>query len=231
MRKPQSVPVRLMNSERRWNVKGTSLARGGGSCGVAGGGRCPKRDWIRVKTDVQKGDLLIASVSLLDPNFQRTVVLLCEHSDAEGSYGLVLNRPIDVPAGLDDQLGFAAGALFVGGPVRQDALQVLHRLGDCVPGGVEVVPGVWIGGDFAIIRQGLDSGEFSQRDCRFYLGYSGWSEGQLAREMETDSWLTVQATADLVFFEDARRQWLAAVRARGCVAPMLANYPEDPRWN
>jgi len=184
-----------------------------------------------VKTDVQKGDLLIASVSLVDPNFQRTVVLLCEHSDADGSYGLVLNRPIDVPAGLEDQLGFAGGALFVGGPVRQDALQVLHRLGDHVPGGVEVIPGVWIGGDFGIIRQGLESGEFSREDFRFYLGYAGWGEGQLAREMETDSWLTVRATTDLVFLGDAHRQWLAAVRARGRVAPMLANYPEDPRWN
>jgi len=186
-----------------------------------------------VKTDVHKGDLLIASLSLLDPNFQRTVVLLCEHSDSDGSYGLVLNRPISVPPGLDDPLGFADGRLYVGGPVRQDTLQVLHRFDNRIPGGVELIPGVWIGGDFALIREQFEAGEAGtmQKDCRFFLGYSGWREGQLAGELTVGSWLTVQATPELVFFENVEKQWLGAVRARGREAPLLANYPEDPQWN
>jgi len=186
-----------------------------------------------VKTDVQKGDLLIASFSLLDPNFQHTVVLLCEHSDSDGSFGLVLNRPIPVPPKLEDQLGFADGRLYVGGPVRQDALQVLHRGAGQAVGGVEVVPGVWIGGDVAAIQKRIETEETEncRQDYRFFLGYSGWGEGQLAGELTTGSWMTVHATADLVFFDNVEKHWLAAVRARGRKEPMLANYPEDPRWN
>lgn len=184
-----------------------------------------------MKTEVQRGTLLIASLGLMDPNFQRTVVLLCEHEEDQGTYGLVLNRPIDVPSEIEDELGFARGRLFVGGPVQQQALQALHRYGDRVPGSRLVADGIWVGGDFEVLKKGVISGELDPDHCRFYLGYAGWAAGQLASEFEMDSWLTAPACPEIVFETSAEQMWQRAVRARAIVEPMFAFFPDDPRQN
>ena len=94
------------------------------------------------------GILLIADPFLKDPNFLRTVVFLCEHRE-EGSFGFVLNRQYENT--LDElipELNEQKIPVFYGGPVQQDTIHFLHQYPDDIPGGVEVVKGVWWGGDF-----------------------------------------------------------------------------------
>jgi len=184
-----------------------------------------------VKPELKRGTLLIASMGLVDPNFQRTVVLLCEHEEDQGSYGLVLNRPIAVPRGVEDELGFAQGRLFIGGPVQQQALQVLHRYGDRIPDSRLVTDGIWIGGDFEVLKEGVTSGELDPDLCRFFLGYAGWAAGQLVSEFEFDSWLTAPASPEIVFESPPEQMWQRAVRARAAIEPMLAFFPDDPQQN
>src|SRR5262249_6481583 len=95
----------------------------------------------------RRGDFLVASPILRDPNFQRTVVLLCEHDDDEGSMGLVVNRRTDVALETTLQIGPHAGQhMWFGGPVQRDAVLVLHRGAD-LPGARQIADGMSLGGE------------------------------------------------------------------------------------
>jgi putative transcriptional regulator len=177
------------------------------------------------------GILLISDPFLKDPNFMRTVVLLCEHAP-EGSFGLVLNRKTEHKLGhLIDALEGKELDVFYGGPVQQDTLHFLHQLPDLIPGAQQIAKGVYWGGDFETVIALLLKGELDDTKIRFYLGYSGWSGGQLDDELKEKSWLTVQATKQLVFDKDEQSIWKKSVRQMGGQYEQLVNYPIDPQLN
>ncbi len=175
--------------------------------------------------------MLIATVALADANFHHTVVLICQHEDSAGTYGLVLNRPLTVPLGVRDEYPFLERHLYRGGPVQEEVLQVLHPYGGQVSGALEVLPGVWLGGDFEELRAGLTSGLLDVDACRFFLGYSGWDDGQLAVEFELNSWLKSRGNAELVFGTDSEVAWSRAIRQMAGDNPLYANFPANPIWN
>ncbi len=180
------------------------------------------------------GTLLIASPRLLDPNFMHAVVLLCAHGP-EGTHGLIVNRPGTVTVadlgsdhlllqGRDDRI-------WLGGPVQQEALQVVHRLGPGIPGSLAILGDVHLGGDPTVVRAALDAREGGADVVRFVLGYSGWGEGQLDQELAEGSWIVSTATPDLVFDPEPRTVWRRALRAMGGPFSALADEPPDPSWN
>jgi len=194
-------------------------------------------------TPVQPGTLLIASPTLQDPNFARTVVLICEHSD-QGSMGLVVNRPSEVA--LSEALAGVAppplpeARLFLGGPVQRQALLVLHRIPTAIPGAQDVAFGISIGGDMrellaALVEAtgggGQDAGEKPPVEIRFYAGYAGWGAGQLAAELESGSWITCPGTAEHVFASDCAALWERVLRELGPDYARLITVPLDPRVN
>ncbi len=177
------------------------------------------------------GDLLAAAPVLGDPNFKRSVVLICETGD-EGSFGLVLTDPLDlyladVLDGFDDE----AHPLRSGGPVQPDTLHFLHRRPDLLPHAQLVADGVWWGGDFDQVRAALRDGSAVGADFRFFLGYAGWNAGQLEGEIAGDDWLVAPATAALVFGTEPSVLWRQTMRSLGPPAAYLADYPEDLRVN
>jgi putative transcriptional regulator len=177
------------------------------------------------------GDLLAAAPVLGDPNFRRSVVLLCE-TQPDGAFGLVLTDPLELY--LADVLdGFAdeAHPLMRGGPVQPDTLHFLHRRPDLLPDAREVAPDVWWGGSFDAVRKALRAGTAQGSDFRFYLGYAGWSLGQLEGEIAGDDWLVARATPALVFGTDPSALWRQTMRSLGPPAAYLADYPEDLRVN
>jgi putative transcriptional regulator len=148
------------------------------------------------------GILLIADPFLKDPNFLRTVVFLCEHKE-EGSFGFVLNRQYENT--LDELIPELDGhkiPVFYGGPVQIDTIHFLHQYPVEIPGGQEVLKGVFWGGDFDAVINFIKNEEFDKDKIRFYIGYSGWGEGQLDTEMKEKTWLTVKASRKLVFHPD-----------------------------
>lgn len=177
------------------------------------------------------GILLIADPFLKDPNFLRSVVLLCEHQ-TEGSFGFVLNRIMEDTL---DQLvpGFEGIAfpVFDGGPVQKDSLHFLHQLPDDIPGGQEVAKGVYWGGDFDTVIELAKEGKLNADKIRFFIGYSGWGEGQLKTEMEEKTWLTVEANRKLVFHHNHQEIWKDALRHLGGKFEMMINFPLDPQLN
>ncbi len=176
------------------------------------------------------GILLISDPFLKDPNFVRSVVFLCEHRE-EGSFGFVLNKSHDHEIG--DLIQGADGIRFPvyeGGPVQKDTLHFLHQCPGLI-GGVEVVDGIYWGGDFEIVLSLLKENKLSKKDIRFFLGYSGWSEGQLDEEMKEKSWITREATRPLVFNMDTKETWKKALGELGGEYKQMTNYPIDPQLN
>lgn len=177
------------------------------------------------------GILLIAEPFLKDPNFMRTVVLLCEHQD-EGSFGFVLNR--DFNRTLDELVPELTGLklpVYYGGPVQMDTLHFLHQFPEKIPGSYEIADGVFWGGDFETAIGLLRDGEIDETQIRFYIGYSGWSSGQLSDELKEKSWLTAAATRKLIFHRKLDEIWKDSIKHLGGDYEMMVNFPTDPQLN
>lgn len=119
--------------------------------------------------EITKGTLLIANVALQDPNFKRTVVLLCEHNE-QGTFGLVLNRPLDLylPDVLEEFDEWEA-PLWLGGPVQTNTLHVLHTIGERIEGSIEVADGVFWGGDYEEIRELIRLKVLDKTNLKFFF--------------------------------------------------------------
>jgi len=178
----------------------------------------------------RRGDFLVASPILRDPNFQRSVVLLCEHDEDEGSMGLVVNRPTEVTleAALENIGPHAKQHMWFGGPVQREAVLVLHR-GTDLPGAREIADGMALGGDEDAIIDLLCSTRHV--NARVFAGYSGWGRGQLSAELESASWITCRGTARFVFDVEPENMWGAVLRSLGPKYSYLADLPLDPRVN
>jgi putative transcriptional regulator len=178
-----------------------------------------------------KGILLIANPFLKDPNFSRTVILICEHL-GEGSFGFVLNKPF--PKKLNEIVSSMDGInfpVFYGGPVQRDSLHFLHQNPDLITGGEQILENVYWGGNFESLLIQIKNDGIDPSQLRFFLGYSGWTEGQLDQEMKEGSWLTVKATPDLIFRTTAENIWKESLNHLGGEYKMLINYPIDPQLN
>lgn len=179
----------------------------------------------------EAGSLLIAEPMLYDPNFRRTVVLVCEHH-AEGSVGFVLNQTLPVTLGeLIDSSTVNEIGINSGGPVQPETLHVIHRHGDIVAGSMPLGDAMYWGGDFEIISAMLQSGRYDHNDFRFFLGYAGWAPGQLEGEIERGGWIVGRAMAEDVFDEDPERMWRRVLRRMGGDYALMANFPEFPSLN
>lgn len=177
------------------------------------------------------GVLLIADPFLKDPNFMRTVVLLTEHRD-DGTIGFVLNRQYE--NNLDELIPEVEGfklPVYYGGPVQMNTIHFLHSYPDEVPNGIEVMDGVFWGGDFDAVVTLINSGNADPEKIRFFIGYSGWSSGQLQTEMDEKTWLTVEAESKLVFHPNAEEIWKDSIKHLGGEYEMMVNFPIDPQLN
>jgi len=181
--------------------------------------------------DPAAGILLISDPFLKDPNFMRTVVFLCEHKD-EGSFGFVLNRKYEnsVDELIPDLEGISI-PLYYGGPVQLDTIHFLHQYPDQIPGGLEVTKGVYWGGDFEMAIELIKNNEVNLNKIRFFIGYSGWGNGQLNNEMTEKSWLTVKATKKLIFHNRHEEIWKDSLKQLGGDFEMMINFPIDPQLN
>ena len=174
------------------------------------------------------GTLLIADPFLKDPNFKRSVVFVCEHQ-AEGSFGFVLNKTYEhslneLIAGIED----LEIPVFCGGPVQMDTIHFLHQYPLKIPGSYKVSDDAYFGGNFETAISLLRAGEIDLNRIRFYIGYSGWSSGQLDDELKEKSWITVNATRKLLFHRNTNQLWKEALRHLGGDYEMLVNFPVDP---
>jgi len=182
----------------------------------------------------EKGSLLIANPVLPDPNFSRTVILLCDHDD-QGSFGLVINRSTQLKApDLFLNINILKSyneKIYLGGPVSQSMVFFLCRSPSAAGKLNEVCSGVYLGSNLETLESLYSSLENPEQDIRFYLGYSGWSGGQLAEEMEQNSWLVQRANEQFIFLDSESLIWPKAVNSLGKKYQYLTKAPVNPQWN
>lgn len=178
------------------------------------------------------GALLLSEPFLPDENFKRTVVFLCEHNEEEGSFGFVVNRPLGVKVheAVEDFPEFDA-SLYLGGPVENNTLHYLHTLGDKLPDSIEVVEGLFWGGSYEVLQILIENKEISPEDIRMFVGYSGWSPGQLEEELEEKSWIVTQGAANHIFDTDPEQLWKQVLKQMGGQYQIMSNFPESPLLN
>ena len=164
--------------------------------------------------------LLLSMPQLVDPNFARTVVLLCKHSE-EGAFGLVLNRPLvtsgtvmvhlDPPLSTDRELD-----IWVGGPVEPQRSWILVEGGPehpAVSGAAQIADTIYLSTSPNLLRRLLEPNP--PANARLVVGYSGWAPGQLENELAESSWLLSDVDAQLVFHTPPDQMWERAIRRLG----------------
>ncbi|MGB0166512.1 MAG: YqgE/AlgH family protein [Luteibaculum sp.] len=189
---------------------------------------------INLSTDIEPsaGKILISEPFLNDPFFKRTVILLCKHESEEGTFGLVLNRFLDVELSevLNDFPSFG-GRVGLGGPVEPSSMFFLHTRGDLITDSVQVFDNIRLGGDFERVKELIDLGLISEKEIRFFIGYSGWSKNQLDNELKEKSWLVTETSSKAIMEATDKHLWEQALKDLGKRFSMLANFPEDPSLN
>ena len=178
-----------------------------------------------------RGKLLVASPTLLDPNFARTVVLIAEHTE-EGAMGLVLNRPAasTVSEAVPD-LAWLTGdkeQMYVGGPMAETAVIVLAEFEKPELAGAIVQDDLGFIGADADDEDRLDG---AIRRARVFAGHAGWGPGQLEDELAEEAWIIEPPRREEIFTEDPAELWATVLKRKGHRYALLATMPEDPSLN
>ncbi len=178
------------------------------------------------------GKILIAEPFMDDEFFKKSVVLLTDYHE-EGTIGFVLNKPIrlNIKKLVSDFPNFG-GSVHLGGPVQKEMIHYIHTAGDVLDGSIEIMPGVFWGGDFNQLKFLISNGVINEHDIRFFVGYSGWSPGQLEEEMdESKSWLVLDGDPNYVFYPEHTDLWNQALSHRGKYLPLIASTNEAFNFN
>ncbi len=186
---------------------------------------------MTVSNEVKTGKLIIAEPFLIEPHFKRSVVLLCNH-DAEGSFGYILNKMLDMKLNevIPDFPEFSA-PLFYGGPVQTDSLHYLHNVGELLIGSKRISAGVYMGGDWEQLKFLVESKLIEPKHIRFFIGYSGWGEGQLKDEMKEGSWIVGDMHANYIFNAQPHTLWRTVLQHKGNAYSVIADMSEDNNMN
>lgn len=178
----------------------------------------------------EKGRALIAEPILPDIIFSRSVILIVDDEDNK-HVGFILNKESGVE--LDSVIPEFKGSgfeLFLGGPVDTENVHFLHTYGSIIPDAIHIKDNIWWGGDFKAVIEMLNANVLDKNKISFFLGYSGWTEGQLDDELEDDSWLVCNVPESFVF-SDHKQLWKRSLTFVDRRYEIWKNFPENPELN
>lgn len=178
-----------------------------------------------------RGKILISEPFLRDATFGRSVILLIDHTD-EGSMGLVMNKQL--PLLLNDVITefryLEEIPLYKGGPVATDTLFFLHTLAD-IPGSITICKGLYLNGDFDLIKSYILQGNKVDGCIRFFLGYSGWESEQLANELKENTWIVSEQDTSCLLKDNIKDMWRKALERLGSKYEAWSRFPQVPAFN
>ncbi|MFK7946457.1 MAG: YqgE/AlgH family protein [Saprospiraceae bacterium] len=178
--------------------------------------------------EIEKGKMLVAEPFMLESPFKRSVVLLCDHHQEDGTIGFVLNKMVDMK--INDILAsfpeFDTN-VYYGGPVATDTIHYVHRLGNEIPNSTKVMDGVWFGGDYEELKTLANMQLIEPDDIRFFIGYTGWSGGQLKSELLTRSWFLAEGDVNYVFNKKYfDNMWTEVLQQEGGTKSVISQIPK-----
>jgi putative transcriptional regulator len=163
---------------------------------------------------------LIAMPALEDPNFSQTVTFVCAHNE-EGAMGIVINRPMEIDLGeVFAQMEICADnpkinhrLVFLGGPVHRDRGFIIHNPALDWDSTIKVSPEIGVSTSRDIL-EAISNGT-GPHDTLVALGYAGWGAGQLESEIAQNAWISVPATAEIIFRTAPKMRWASAAAEMG----------------
>lgn len=176
------------------------------------------------------GRLLISEPLLQDAYFQRSVVLLVEHSADKGSMGFILNKKTELTlnAVFPELKRLPEIAIYFGGPVAANRLFFVHSLGDLiVPNAMQINEHLYFDGDFEALKTYMLAGFDISDKVKFFIGYSGWEKHQLRREIKSNSWVVGRADDEHVLLHGDETFWKSSVVNLGEDFKSWIHYPKD----
>ncbi len=181
---------------------------------------------------IEVGKILIAQPFMDDPNFKRSVIGLTEHTN-EGTVGFILNKPMntkltDLMTALNTDEDYD---VYFGGPVSMDTVHYVHNVGDLLEESIQVSKGIYWGGNFKKLIFLMESGLINKKNIRFFVGYSGWTDGQLAGELASGSWIMSDWHANYSFQSNSDKLWPETLAHKGSVYSVIAQIPTDSSNN
>ena len=192
------------------------------------------RDILKIRTnDIQpeKGKILISEPFLMDYFFKRAVVLLAEHNE-DGTFGVIINKLVESRFNevVKDFPDFQ-GQIYLGGPVQNDSLFFIHTMGELIPESVEIIEGIYWGGDIETVREMIELKALNPDDIRFFAGYSGWAPEQLDEELKRNSWVVANINAEQLLNTKPGSLWTRSLHRLGGNYKTWINFPDDPSHN
>jgi putative transcriptional regulator len=181
---------------------------------------------------LEKGTFLIATPDVESGSFFRSVLLVCEHS-ANGSFGIVINKTLDLELPEEilsaEHLTNPRVGIRAGGPVQTNQMMLLHSSDKIPEQTIEICEGVYLGGDLQFLQEAIidDNGPF----IRLCFGYAGWQAGQLEREFLDGGWFLCPAAARHIFETPPEKLWQTLLREMGGKYATLSMIPEDLSLN
>lgn len=163
--------------------------------------------------------LLLAMPQMQDPNFARTVVLLCRH-EPDGAMGVVVNRRTDTLASsvidFEKPLRHDSGLrVWQGGPVEPQRGWLLLGFEPAGADSLRVTEGLYLCASIEVLRAAMEDATRPERPARLFLGYAGWGGGQLESELAASAWLTIEVSRQLIFDTEPEAMWEAGIRSLG----------------
>ncbi len=184
-----------------------------------------------MKHGLETGKLLLADPFMMDSNFKRAVILLCD-CHHEGSLGFIVNKPMDIKVNeLLEDFPEEDMNLYFGGPVAHDTIHFIHRKGDLVENSVEIDQGIYWGGDFDKVKFLLKNEVMTSQDIRFFIGYAGWSPGQLEEELAYKSWVLANMDKNYLFSGKNKELWSQVMNNKGGHFEVIANISDFSNLN
>lgn len=184
------------------------------------------------KLKPQPGLLLISEPFLDSDYFTRSVILICDHNE-EGSFGFVLNNFLEEKFdGLPEPVLSSNTNISIGGPVEVSNLYFIHTFGENVPGATILADGIYLGGDFEALKENLSKCPNPDQNVRYFLGYSGWDENQLASEIKERSWVVCEPKHKNWIMDTKKDNlWETCLKSLGGKYEMFSKFPVNPNNN
>ena len=184
------------------------------------------------KQEPKPGQVLLSEPFLEDAYFGRKAVLLCEHNE-ESSFGFVLNNFMEIELhNLLQTMPEWPARISLGGPVKNSNLYYLHTCPH-VPNAVSIMDGLYMGGEFDYIKQAVLNQTISDLELRFFVGYAGWTSGQLSAEIKSKSWFVADVELSKIMDTTIAEEdyWKQLILGIGDEFAHIANAPSDPSLN
>lgn len=180
----------------------------------------------------EQGNLLLSEPTMNDFYFGRSVILLVDHNESEGSFGIIMNKSLNVRlAEIVDVFEDFDAPVYLGGPVAENQIFFMHTLGDIIPGTCKIMDGLYWGGDTDTLNELIAQGIVNQHNVRFFLGYSGWDAGQLVDELSRNSWIVSKTNSKTLLSTPTDQMWKSFVARMGKEYGMWTRFPKNPEDN